>query len=90
MNIGEESPMNSLTFASAYAQNWKVLYRAAIHEPDRIRIPQRISEAEQAVVARARELFPSPEKFEERDELEDALYALRAFRSASEHLEEAA
>jgi hypothetical protein len=82
--------MNSLTFTSGHAQNWRVLYRAAIHEPDRTRIPQRISEAEQAVIARGRELFHSPEKFEERDELEDALYALRAFRSASGHLEEAA
>jgi hypothetical protein len=82
--------MHSLTFASGHARNWKVLYRAAILEPDRIRIAQRISEAEQAVITRGRELFHSPEKIEERDELEDALYALRAFRSASGHLEEAA
>lgn len=81
--------MHSLTFASG-PQNWKVLYRAAIHEPDKARIPQRISEAEQAVIARARELFHLPERSEERDELEEALYALRAFRSASGHLEEAA
>jgi hypothetical protein len=82
--------MHSLTFTSGHAQNWKVLYRAAIQEPDRTRTPQLISAAEQAVIARCRELFHSPEKFEERDELEDALYALRAFRSASGHLEEAA
>ena len=82
--------MDFLTFDSGHAQNWKILYRAAIHEPDRTRIPQRISEAEQAVIARGRELFHSPEKFEERDALEDALYALRAFRSASGHLEKAA
>ena len=67
--------MHSLTFASGHANNWKVLYRAAIHEPDRTQIPQRISEAEQAVIARGRELFHSPEKTEEREELEDALYA---------------
>ena len=83
--------MHSLTtFASGHANNWKVLYRAAIHEPDRTRIPQRISEAEQAVIARGRELFHGSESLEERDELEDALYALRAFRSASGHLEDAA
>jgi hypothetical protein len=82
--------MHSLTFASGPAQNWKVLYRAAIHEPERNRIPQRVAEAEQAVIARGRELFHSPEKFEETDQLEDALYALRAFRNASGHLEEAA
>lgn len=79
--------MDSLTFASAHAEIWKVSYRAAIQEADRTRIPQRVSEAEHAVVARVRELLHSPEKFEERDELEDVLYALRAFRSASEHLE---
>lgn len=82
--------MDSLTFASVHAQDWRVLYRAAIHEPDRTHITQRISEAEQAIIARARELFHSPERFEERDDLEDALYALRAFRSASGHLEKAA
>lgn len=82
--------MHSLTFVSGLAQSWKVLYRAAIQEPDRTRISQRISEAEQAVIARGRELFNSPERFEERDELEDALYALRAFRGASGHLEDAA
>jgi hypothetical protein len=82
--------MDSRTFTSARGQDWKALYRAAIHEPDRTRISRRIAEAEQAVIARARELFHSPEQFEERDELEDALYALRAFRSASGHLEEAA
>jgi hypothetical protein len=81
--------MHSLTFTSDHAQNWKILYRAAIQEPDRTRIPQLISAAEQAVIARGRELFHSPDKFEERDDLEDALYALRAFRSASGHLEEA-
>ena len=82
--------MHSLSFASTNAQDWKVLYRAAIQESDRTCIQQRISDAEQAVIARARELFHSPEKREERDELEDALYAIRAFRNALAHLEEAA
>ena len=82
--------MDSLTSDSNPAQNWRIVYRAAIHERDRTRIPQLICEAEQTVVARERELLHSPEKFEERDQLEDALYALRAYRSATGHLEEAA
>jgi len=48
-------------------------------------IPQKVSEAERAVLARGRELFYSAGTHEERESLEDALYALRAFRSALEH-----
>jgi hypothetical protein len=39
--------------------DWKTLYRAAILEPDRSVIRQKVSEAESAVLARARELFYS-------------------------------
>ncbi len=65
-------------------ENWKSLYRAAILETDKNAIRQKVSEAEQAVLARGRELFYCGGTREEQELLEDALYALRAFRSTSE------
>jgi len=62
-------------------RNWRFLYRAAILETDRTVLPQRVSEAEEAVRARAREIFYAQGTSEEEEALEDALYALRAFRS---------
>ena len=82
--------MHSLTFASGQARDWKALYRAAIHETDKNVLHQRISEAEKAVLSRGRELLYEPGVVEEREQLEDALYALRAYRSASAQLEKAA
>jgi hypothetical protein len=70
-------------------QDWKTLYRAAILERNNNVVPRRVSEAEMAVLARGRELFQSEGTLEEREALEDALYALRAFRSAWEHTEAA-
>ncbi|HVO61358.1 MAG TPA: hypothetical protein VMT53_10510 [Terriglobales bacterium] len=70
-------------------QKWKVLYRAAIFEKNKSIVPQRVSLAEDAVIARVRELFHQSGAREERDELEDALYALRAFRSSWDHLKAA-
>jgi hypothetical protein len=82
--------MHSLTFTSGLVTNWKALYRAAMQETDQTRLSQRISEAEHAALSRVRELFYTSGNMEEKDELKDALYTLHAFRSASEHLEEAA
>ena len=36
---------------------WRQLYRAALSEIDKSKLPERIAEAEKAVVLRARELF---------------------------------
>lgn len=68
-------------------KGWKTLYRAAILETNRNVIPKRVSEAESAVLARERELFYNGGTGEEQESLEDALYALRAFRSAWQHTE---
>jgi predicted RNA methylase len=64
--------------------DWKTLYRVAILETNKKILPQRVSEAEEAVKARGRQIFYSDETLEEEEKeaLEDALYALRAFRSA--------
>jgi hypothetical protein len=67
--------------------DWKTLYRAAILETNKNVLPRKVSEAELAVLARGRELIYSGGTSEEKESLEDALYALRAFRSALEHTE---
>lgn len=65
--------------------NWKPLYRAAILENDKRVLPQRVSEAEEAVIARRREIFYADGTLEEKEALEDALYALHAFKTAWLH-----
>jgi hypothetical protein len=69
--------------------DWKSLYRAAILETNKNALKRKVSEAEQAVLARGRELFYTGGTREEQESLEDALYALRAFRSSWEHSEAA-
>jgi hypothetical protein len=61
------------------------LYRAAILETDKSALPQLVSEAEQAVITRRREIFYADGTVEEKEALEDALYALHAFKTAWEH-----
>ena len=62
--------------------DWRSLYRAAILETDKSALPERVWEAEAAVIARRREIFYSDGTPEEKEALEDALYALHAFRTA--------
>jgi predicted RNA methylase len=68
--------------------DWRTLYRVAILETNKSVLPQRVSEAEEAVRARGREIFYSNGTSEE-ESLNDALYALRAFRTAWQHTEAA-
>jgi hypothetical protein len=71
---------------------WKSLYRAAIFETNRNAIARRLSAAEQAVLARGRELFRQTgnfEDFEEREEVDIALYCLRAYKNTCSHAEAA-
>jgi hypothetical protein len=63
-------------------EGWRELYTAALFETDRNRIPARIADAEQAIVARARELFSTGnDTIEEDQALDDALYALHALQN---------
>ena len=63
-------------------ENWREFYRAAILELDPAKLSQRIAEAENAVIARARELFQDGGRnAEEAEDLDDAMYALKALRS---------
>jgi hypothetical protein len=64
---------------------WRSLYRGAILETNKNALPGRVTEAAKAVVARGLEIFYDHRTGEEKEALEDALYALRAFRSALQH-----
>ena len=75
--------MNTATCKSLCTQSWKDLYHAAIHESDMDKLPERITEAESALVIRMRELFYSCEdKFEEEESIDDALSILHALRGS--------
>ena len=63
-------------------RDWRSLYRAAIYETNASRLLARVSEAEAAIHVRERELFYGVGGTEEKENLEDALYALRALRSS--------
>lgn len=61
---------------------WHSLYQAALFETDRTKIPDRIAEAEKAILERVKELFVAKTDHVEEDQvLDDALYALRALRN---------
>src|ERR1700752_111475 len=69
------------TGAQFPSSSWRELYKAALFETDRNQIPNRINEAEKAIIKRARELFGSTtDTIEEDQALDDALYALRALQ----------
>jgi hypothetical protein len=72
--------------------DWRTLYRAAILETNKSVLPQRVSEAEEAVITRGREIFYDPatlDEFDEKEALEDALYALRAYKTSWQSAEAA-
>ena len=65
------------------AQSWKDLYQAAMCETDVNKLPERIADAEAALVRRARQLFyTSEDKFEEEESLDDAICILHSLRSS--------
>jgi len=65
--------------------DWRPLYRATILETDKKVLPQQISVAEAVVIARRLEVFYADGTAEEKEALEDALYALHAFKTAWQH-----
>ena len=74
MNTGISKPPDS--------RYWRQLYRAALCEIGKNKLPERIAEAEKAVVLRARELFQAAgDNGEETEALDDVMYALHALGS---------
>jgi hypothetical protein len=87
---GLERPAAEVAMRTAFLagpNRWKTLYRAAILETNKALLYQRVKEAEAAVKARGREVFCGDGTLEETEALEDALYTLRAFKSAWQHRE---
>ncbi len=75
--------MNTAVCKSMDARAWKDVYQAAICESDVKKLPDRIADAETALVMRARELFyASGDRIEEEESLDDAMCILHALRSS--------
>jgi hypothetical protein len=84
--------MNTRPSPFQIVRSWKALYRAAIFETDRDKLAWRLAAAEKAVLERGRELFRqagSSEERQEREEVNTALYCLRAYKNARSHIEAA-
>jgi hypothetical protein len=81
--------MNPGTYIPFTRESWKQLYRSAILEQTDRKIRERVTEAEHAIVARARELFrTSGNHGDEKEALEDAMYALHALETSCGHRSE--
>ena len=77
--------MNTGSSKSLDSRAWRDLYKAALFEVDTTRIPDRIAQAEEALVARARELFHiAGDNIDEEQALDDTMYALHALRNTSQ------
>ena len=77
--------MNTGASKSLDSTGWRDLYKAALFEIDKTRLPERIAQAEEALVARARELFHiAGDNIEEEQALDDTTYALHALRNTSQ------
>jgi hypothetical protein len=75
--------MSSYVLSSLEAAPWRALYKAALFEVDRTKLPARIAEAEKALISRGRELFNvKTGSIEEKEAVENTLFALRAFGTA--------
>ena len=63
---------------SAVSQNWLVLYKKAVLEPDRKKMKTRIAQAQAAIRRRARELwYAGAPPTHERRQMDAALHFLR-------------
>jgi len=62
--------------------SWRSLYRAALFEPDKTKLCNRIVDAETVLKSRARELFHCGGDPTERQSVDTALYALHALMTA--------
>jgi len=64
-------------------RSWRDLYQAAIFEPDLSKLPERIADAEAAIVVSVRDLFyKSGDKIDKTESLDAAMCILHALRSS--------
>jgi len=77
--------MNTAVCKDLKIQSWKDFYQAAIFEPDLNKLPERIDEAEAALIISARDLFyTAGDSAEEGESLDDAMCILHALRNSLE------
>ena len=77
--------MNTAACKASSTRSWKDIYQAVICESDLSRLPERIADAETALVMRARDLlYTSADRFEEEESLDEALCILHALRNSLE------
>ena len=75
--------MTAETHEYSISTSWKQLYLVAIREPNSRRVSDRVTQAERAIVARARELFSKGgDDRDEKEALDDAMYALHALETS--------
>ena len=81
--LAGDKSMNAAVYRGLTTPSWKDLYRAAIYESDLNRLPERIDDAEAALVVCAREPFYAVgDEAEEGECLDDAMCILHALRSS--------
>jgi len=78
--------MNTAVARGLKGQPWRDVYHAAICESDLNKLPERIDDAEAALVKRAQELFHAVgDEAEERESLEHTMSILHALRRSLKH-----
>jgi hypothetical protein len=84
VNVLMVRPGRRKVASSMNHENWEEVYRLAVLEVDRRKMPERISAAREAIAGKLREMQDECKHREERDRLEHVMDALETLRAESE------